>query len=155
MRIEMRVRATLLAALGIASLVAASPLDNAAIVNSGSTNSYGYTIDVASDGKASVTLGESGTPASTPKPFIVPAATTARFFADLAAARKGNAATVPCMKSASFGTSLHVTWQGWTYPDHSCPPKDALGEALVKDVDAIRQAGGIPAMPLRQHPQTP
>lgn len=134
----------------------AAPLDNAVIVDSGSTNTYGYTIHVSSDGKASVTLEErGGTAAGTAKPFTVPAATATRFFADLAAARKGNVATVPCMKSASFGTSLHITWQGWTSPDLSCPPKDALGETLVKDVDAIRQAGAIPAMPLRQHPQTP
>jgi hypothetical protein len=152
----MRFRATLLAALGIASWMGAAPLDNAVIVDSGSTNTYGYTIHVSSDGKASVTFEErGGTATGTPKPFTVPAATATRFFADLAAARKGNVVTVPCMKSASFGSSLHITWQGWTSPDLSCPPKDALGEALVKDVDAIRQAGAIPAMPLRQHPQTP
>ncbi len=73
----------------------------------------------------------------------------ARFFSDLAAARKGNAATVPCMKSASFGSSLHITWQGWTSPDLTCPPKDALGDALVTDVGAIRTAAGISESPAR------
>lgn len=138
----------LFAALGIAGLMAATPADTAVIVNSGSTNSYGYTIHVASDGKASFTLQRGESAATTPKPFTVPAATAARFFSDLAAARKGNAAAEPCMKSASFGTSMHVTWQGWVSPDLSCPTNDGSGDALVRDISAIRQAGGIPEMPL-------
>jgi hypothetical protein len=144
-------RATLAAALAIATLMAASPPDTATIVDSGSTNANGYTIHIASDGKASVTYQpRGGSPISSPKPFTVPEATTARFFADLAAARKGNVATVPCMKPVSFGTTLKVTWQGWTSPDLTCPPKDALGEALVSDVAAIRNAGGIDQ--LHPHP---
>ncbi len=147
----MRKRATIAAALAIATLMAASPPDTATIVDSGSTNANGYTIHIASDGNASVTYQpRGGSPIGTPKPFTVPAATTARFFTDLAAARKGNVATVPCMKPVSFGTTLKVTWQGWTSPDLTCPPKDALGEALVSDVAAIRNAGGIDQ--LRPHP---
>jgi hypothetical protein len=57
------------------------------------------------------------------------------------------------MKSVSFGSTLKITWQGWVSPDLTCPPKDSLGDALIKDVDAIRQAAGISAMPLRQAPQ--
>lgn len=143
-------RATLVAAFAIAALVAASPADTATIVNSGSTNSYGYTIQVWSSGKASATLQEKGgAPKGTPKAFTLPSSTVARFFADLAAARKSGAQSVPCMKSVSFGTTVHVTWQEWVSPDLTCPAKDALGQALVKDVDAIRQAAGIAAMPLR------
>lgn len=138
-----RIRATFLAGLAIATFVAATPPDSAVIVNSGSTNTYGYSIQVSSDGKASVTMQNHGTASSTPKAFSVSAETTARFFSDLAAARKGKAVTVPCMKSASFGTSEHVKWQGWVSPDLTCPPKDSLGEALVKDVDEIRQAAGV------------
>ncbi len=142
----MQFRATLLAVLAIASFVGAAPSDNAVIVNSGSTNSYGYRIDVSTDGTATVTLQQRGGAASTPRPFTVPAATATKFFADLAAARKGNAATVPCMKSASFGSTIKVTWQGWTSPDLTCPPKDSLGEALVSDVEAIRKASGVSEM---------
>lgn len=149
----MRVRATLFAALVIGSFVGAAPPDTAVIVNSGSTNSYGYTIALSSDGKGTVTLQQrGGAAAHAPKPFTVPPATAARFFADLAAARKGNVTTAPCMKSASFGTSLHITWQGWVSPDLSCPPTGTLGQALVTDADAIRQAAGISALPLRQAP---
>ena len=143
-------RATFLCALAIATLMGAGSPDTASIVNSGSTNSYGYTIAVSSNGKASVTLKErSGAVASAAKSFTVSPAIVARFFADLAAARKGDAQTVPCMKSASFGSTIHVTWQQWVSPDLSCPAKDSLGDALIKDVDAIRQASGISAMPLR------
>jgi hypothetical protein len=144
------IRATFLAGLAIATLVAAAPRDSAVIVNSGSTNTYGYSIQVWSDGKASITLQNRGTVSSTPKPFTVSTETVSRFFSDLAAARKGNAVTVPCMKSASFGTSEHVKWQGWVSPDLACPPKDSLGDALVKDVDEIRQAAGVSVSPLIQ-----
>jgi hypothetical protein len=130
--------------------MAAAPSDNAVIVNSGSTNTMGYSIQVSSDGKASVTMQNRGSSASAAKAFTVSAETSKRFFADLASARKGNVATVPCMKSASFGTSTHISWQGWVSPDLSCPPKDSLGEALVQDIDAIRQAAGVSAMPRRQ-----
>ena len=144
----MKIRATLLSVLAIASLVGAAPSDNAVIVNSGSTNSYGYRIEVSPDGKASVSMQERGGAAvGTPKPFAVEASTATKFFADLAAARKGNVQTVPCMKSASFGSSTHVLWQGWTSPDLTCPPKDSLGDALVTDVEAIRKASGISESP--------
>lgn len=147
----MTLRATIVAMLASAVLMAASPPDTATIVDSGSTNANGYTIRIGSDGNASVTYEpRGGSPVGAPKRFTVPAATTARFFADLAAARKGNAASVPCMKSVSFGSTLKVTWQGWTSPDLTCPPKDALGEALVSDVAAIRNAGGVDQ--LHPHP---
>lgn len=145
----MKRRATLLSTLAIALLVGASPADTATIVNSGSTNSEGYSIAVSSSGKGSATLQDKGGATSgKPKAFTLPASTVARFFADLAAARKGNAQSAACMKSASFGTTVHITWQGWVSPDLSCPPQDSLGEALVKDVDEIRQAAGLSNMPM-------
>ncbi len=125
------------------ALVAAMPPDSATIVDSGSTNTSGYRIVVRSDGSAAASLLQTPPQSSTSKPVTIPKTIVARFFADLAAARKGNATTVPCMKSASFGTTLRVTWQGWVSPDLSCPPKDALGTALIGDVQAIREASGI------------
>jgi len=139
----MLIRATLVAALTIAVCGAATPSDQATIVNSGSTNSAGYTIVVSPDGKASVSVAPRTGVAAAPKSFTLATATATRFFNDLAAARKANIATVPCMKSASFGSTTKVTWQGWTSPDLSCPAKDATGDALTSDVDAIRQASGI------------
>jgi len=143
-----RAAATLVAALTIAACVAASPPQTAVIVNSGSTNISGYTIKLASDGKGSLIVAPHGGSPGAPKAFSVPAATATKFFADLAAARKVGLATVPCMKSASFGSSTHVTWEGWTSPDLSCPPKAPQGDALVADIDAIRKAAGIGSVPL-------
>jgi hypothetical protein len=143
-----RLHATILAALAIAGFVAATPTDTAVIVNSGSTNAYGFTIQVWSNGKGSVALNARVSAPSAAKPFSLSAATTARFFADLAAARKANVTTATCVKSASFGTSTRITWQGWQSPDLSCPPNDPAGEALVRDIDTIRQAAGMSQPPL-------
>ncbi len=147
----MQGRATLFGALVIASLVAATPRDSAVILNSGSTNTVGFKITVWSDGQASLAQQNRDGSAAGAKSFTVPAAVATRFFSDLAAARSSNAATVPCMKSASFGTSTHITWQGWVSPDLECPPKTSAGDALVKDVQDIREASGIPKETLRQH----
>ena len=150
----MRRRATLFCALAICSLVAAAARDSAVIVNSGSTNTVGYSITVWSDGQASLTTQNRDASATgQAKPFTVPASTAARFFTDLATAKSTNAVTVPCMKSASFGSSMHVKWQGWVSPDLECPAKTSAGDALIKDVDEIRQASGLAAQPLRQLPQ--
>ena len=143
-----RVATLLFTAYAAFVLIGAVPLDSAAIVDSGSTNSPPYRIEVRSDGSASVSAGS-----STPKAFTVAQATVERFFADLAAARKGNATTVPCVKSASFGSTLRVTWQQWVSPDLTCPPKDALGAALITDVRTLREAAGITAAPIRQGPE--
>jgi FtsP/CotA-like multicopper oxidase with cupredoxin domain len=149
----MMVRATLAVALAIGTCVAATPHQTAEIVNSGSTNSMGYTISLSSDGSATLTLQSRGAGSpNAPKKFTVPAETASRFFADLAAARNGNVATVPCMKSVSFGTSTHIRWQGWVSPDLDCPPKGSLGDALVKDLEAIRQAAGITTPLMRSAP---
>ncbi|MGA7202694.1 MAG: hypothetical protein WBX26_12755 [Candidatus Cybelea sp.] len=142
-----RVMPLILTAYAAVFLIGAAPPDSAVVVDSGSTNTLGYRIEVRSDGSASVSSGS-----SSPKPFTVPQATVQRFFANLAAARKGNATTAPCVKSASFGSTLRITWQQWVSPDLSCPPKDALGAALVTDVQTLRSAAGIGAAPLRQGP---
>ncbi len=143
-----RFAATLVAVMAIATFMAAGPGDSAVITNSGSTNAYGYTITVTPDGKATVAMQAKGAAPSAAKPFSVSSATITKFFDDLAAARKANIASVPCMKSVSFGSTTHVAWQGWQSPDLDCPPKDDLGTALVSDVEAIRKASGISSTPL-------
>ena len=51
------------------------------------------------------------------------------------------------MKSASFGTTTHVTWHDWKSPDLDCPSENALLSALIGDVNAIRQASGVGTLP--------
>jgi hypothetical protein len=53
------------------------------------------------------------------------------------------------MKSASFGSTLRVTWHDWTSPDLSCPPNGAPAAALLHDVDTIVTASGAAQTPRR------
>lgn len=134
----------------LAAAAAAAPSrDGASIVDSGSTNTAGYTIDVWSDGTASVTYQNRTSAAASTKSFTFSPTVALRFFADLRAARAGKAQAQPCMKSASFGTSTHVRWHGWVSADLDCPPGDKLTSAVLDDVNAIRAAGKVTAIPLR------
>jgi hypothetical protein len=152
----MRYVALLVAAFAFAgawnvSAAAAGGRDGAVIVNSGSTNTAGYKIDVWSDGSASVTLqNRMGVAQSSPKPFTVTAALAKNFLGTLKAARDGHATGSPCMKSASFGSTTRVTWHGWTSPDLECPPDNALVAAIAHDAGLIRQASGIDTGPGRR-----
>jgi hypothetical protein len=142
---------SLLATLFAIVVAAAPSRDGAVIVNSGSTNASGYKIELWSDGSGIVTLqNRLGTEQSPPKAFAISLSVARRFFADLKAARDGNAKSEPCMKSASFGTSTHAQWHGWNSPDLDCPAGDALAGALVADVDAVRAASGVETMPLHR-----
>ena len=138
-----------LALCAFAACAAAEP-DTATIVNSGSTNFTGYTIQVRSDGSASAQVSNRGVDAaSTPKPFTLDAVTTKQFFADLSAAQASKSITEPCMKSASFGSTTRVTWHDWSSPDLTCPPGNATGAALIHDVQAIATASGVKTGPRR------
>ena len=133
----------------VVCIAAAPSRDGATIVDSGSTNTSGYTIAVWSDGSARVTYQNHMGTVATPKPFTISLSLAARFFADLEAARDGKAAAQHCMKSASFGTSTYVHWHGWTSPDLDCPPNDKLTTSVLHDVSAIRAAGKVTAASLR------
>lgn len=131
--------------------VPSQPKDGASIVNSGSTNTAGYTIDVWSDGSAAVAYQNR----TAKKSFTISPALARQFFTDLKAARAGNPTAAHCMKSASFGTATHVRWHGWTSPDLDCPPNDKLTTALANDVGSIRSAGNVTGAPLRAFPGGP
>jgi hypothetical protein len=120
---------------GAANAGASTSRDGAVIVDSGSTNTSGYRIEVWS-----VVQGGA-------RAFAVTPAVSTRFFADLKAARTANITGSPCMKSASFGTTTHATWHGWTSPDLDCPATNPLLSALIRDVNAIRAASGIGSLP--------
>lgn len=113
-------------------------LSPASIVNSGSTNTLGFTIRVTPDGGATLTMQQAT------KSFHVAAATLKKFFADLSVARRLTTSPASgCMKSASFGSATRIAWQGWTSPDLECPAPNAEISALTGDVHAIREAAGI------------
>lgn len=127
----------------------AAAAQSAAIVDSGSTNTSGYRIDVTSEGAGRLTMHPRPgmLVSSQPKDFRLTASMATRFFGDLKAVRDANVAGVPCMKSASFGTTTHVEWNGWKSPDLDCPSKNALLSAVIADVNAIREASGVGALP--------
>jgi hypothetical protein len=127
---------------------ASSATQSAVITNSGSTNTAGYTIDVSSDGSATLAArARMAAAPPAPKKFTIPAGVATQFFADLKSARDANIAGGHCMKSASFGTTTHVNWDGWTSPDLECPAGDAASTALERDVRAIVAASGLYATP--------
>jgi hypothetical protein len=123
--------------LAVTGTMSAKTTDSAVITNSGST--------------IAMVHGPSASP-SPAKSFTVSASIAKQFFTDLAAARQAKTVTEPCMKSASFGSSTYVTWKGWRSGDLSCPPSDASGKSLVNDVEEIRTAAGVSAVPFRQGP---
>jgi hypothetical protein len=147
---------TILVAGALIAVARAATRDGATIVNSGSTNALGFKIELYSDGSGSVVLQDrAGRAKSQTKAFKMPLVQAKQFFAHLKAARDGNAANEHCMKSASFGTTTHVEWHGWTSPDLDCPPADKLDAALVHDYEAIRSASGVDTMTLHRNPTEP
>jgi hypothetical protein len=119
--------------------------DGAVIVNSGSTNSAGYSIALWSDATVQASIqGQAAAVRSLPRDLAD------RFFADVRAARTDAAPPSHCMKSASFGSTTTVGWHGWRSPDLQCPPFSASLRALASDVRAIESAAGIPSAPIRR-----
>jgi hypothetical protein len=130
-RAALRVSTPLFTAYVAIVLVSCVPLDSAVIVDSGSTNSRASETVVRSDGTGSITSGT-----SSPKPFTLPKAVVARFFAALPAAREENAPNGSCAKSASFGSTIVVKWHGWVSSDVTCPPGD-VSPAVIKAAQAL------------------
>ena len=115
------------------------------ITNSGSTNTKPYTIVLNANGTGTLTVSASnaGAPATAATPIVTtttaPAADTNAIFADLetyAPVNGSNVQTTTCTKSASFGTSTTIGWEGATSGDVSCPVN--IGAmTLYKDAQTI------------------
>jgi len=117
----------------------------AVVVDSGSTNTEGFRLEVDRSGKVRYTpAGRHGAaqPAAHSTARQVPAALARRLYADLESAKalaslpEGG----PCMKSASFGSTLTVEYGGQTTPDLSCPGDDPHMQALARDAKEIAAA---------------
>jgi hypothetical protein len=107
----------------------------AVIVDSGSTNTAGFKIVVEKSGKAVYT--ESARTAAIHRK--ISADLVRRLFADLEAGKPlADLPHRPCMKSASFGTTMTIEFSGQTTPDLSCRSgADAKLQALIDDADQI------------------
>ena len=128
-------------------------------MNSGSTNASGYRIVVQRQGAVEYVAGNRRSTSTLTSQSVD------KFFSDLMAASPlDQLPSTPCMKSASFGTSLFVWWQGHgRSPDLMCPTNDR-GATLRQDADQIARQLGIapltgsvirPLMPGEQHKPVP
>ncbi|CAF0889185.1 unnamed protein product [Rotaria sordida] len=117
------------------------------IVNSGSTNTAGYTIELRRDGIVRWTVAHRrpllittpSTPSSTTSVMSIrlsSALTNSVFESVQAALPLSQFPPKFCIKSVSFGTSLHVIYNGEQSPDLNCPLEDVRLIALNK---AIRE----------------
>lgn len=148
LRITRVALALALMVLPLSSCAANTPArDGATVVDSGSTDSSGYKMDVWSDGNAALTLQDRGRATHGPlKTFTIAASLAHRFFADLKAARDGLAVAGEfCGTYAGNTMTTYVQWHGWRSPDLACAPapKSVLILALINDVNAILSASGV------------
>jgi hypothetical protein len=119
-------------------------VDPAVIINSGSTNTAGFLIQVSPSGEAVYTLHprRGGPPSEEPaKPVTrqLPSAVVKRFFDALEAGKP--LASLPhqrCMKSVSFGSTLVVEYGDQKTPDLSCGnQQDSRTKALAQSANEI------------------
>ncbi len=118
--------------------------DSVLIVNSGSTNTAGFRIVVERSGQARYTAtSRRFSPQAHQPPNTVQKQLSRvllqRLYSDLEAAKPLSALPEPhCMKSASFGFSLTVEFNGEKTPDLSCGGGDSTPmQALIRDVKEI------------------
>jgi hypothetical protein len=108
------------------------------IVNSGSTNTAGYSITVEKSGRAEYVSRPRRGQAPRKVQKEISRALAERLFRDVAAARP--LAELPvrhCAKSVSFGTRTTVIWGGEESPDLSCGGENRRAEALAADAGAV------------------
>jgi hypothetical protein len=121
--------------------------DEVHIVNSGSTNTLGFTLTISENGTAILEQGN-----STERKHL-PLESVARFFAALRASGPLDAlpATL-CLKSASFGTTMRIFFEGKASPDISCPNPNVVVQELAREATALVGAAGAKVVPRRPLP---
>ncbi|MBC5805308.1 MAG: hypothetical protein DLM53_02570 [Candidatus Eremiobacter antarcticus] len=140
------------------------PKGAAVILNTGSTNTAGYRIVVRPTGESEYAMRSGSLSGRGRQIGAVSQAQAQRFFRDLAAAAPlQNLRSVPCMKSASFGSSLFVWWNHERSPDLSCA-RGTAALALAGDAAEIATALNVaafgkplvrPMMPGESHREAP
>lgn len=134
--------AAVVALLAVASgAYAQNALDGGVITDSGSTNFRGYHLKVWSDGNALAVMSPESAMRTKQN---VGTTLTDKFFDDVKAARANPGTVQQCMKSASFGHTVRVSWHGWTSPDLTClDGASAPLRALATDVSQITDAAHV------------
>lgn len=119
-------------------LLASSLFAQAVITDSGSTNRPGMSVTINGKGRALIEPS-----AGNKTKMTIESELSKRLMADLEAAGPLDQLKARhCMKSASFGSRLFVTYKGVRSPDLSCSGQtDPTAAALQKDLqDVIDQA---------------
>jgi len=135
----------------------------ATITDSGSTNTPGYRLTVHASGSAEWSVSRRrNSPACSGNKGKLPPELTRRFFGDLNNLMPLDKLPAGhCAKSASFGTTLRVTYQGAISPDLTCPGDGAQTGNLLNDLSDINRAlginTGVPGLPqgCEQRPTAP
>lgn len=104
--------------------------DGASIVDSGSSSTQGFKLDVWSTGRARISS------ARAIRWGHIDPKLSRKLFGDLRAARNAHARGRSCMTRASFGRRRIALWHGWTSPDLRCWLSGFVA-AVREDVDAI------------------
>jgi hypothetical protein len=119
------------------------PIDaDVRIVNSGSTNTLGFTLTLARNGTATLEQGD------TTEQKQLSEAMVASFFATLRAA--GPLDALPetrRIKSASFGTTTRIFFGGKVSPDISSPSPNTRVQELANKAIAVLAAAGARVIP--------
>jgi len=125
--------------LAAAAMAANQGSDAATIVNSGSTNTRGYTIEVSRSGTATVDArdGHAARQAS-----VEPELANRLFGALDAAKPLDTLASRHCMKSVSFGYSIRISYGGVSSPDLTCAGDDR-SKQLAALAAEVAQAVGV------------
>ena len=153
--LALTVAGLLLAALPAVAKPKAAPVQTAVIMNTGSTNTQGYQIQVASDGGAAFSTGSINQAEVTGQPVVHyksgSVKDASKLFHDLNAAMPLTSLPVRHgMRSASFGTRVTITYKGQQSPDLTFA-SDPRTVALKADIDAITKAlhvGNAPRRPV-------
>ncbi len=116
------------------------------IINSGSTNTAGYVIELRRDGLVRWNVASRFRPSLS----TTPSSTTTQNNIQLSSVRTNSIyeavkeaspfnqyAPVFCAKSVSFGTTLHITYNGQQTPDLTCPIKDQRLVSLSKYIHEL------------------
>ncbi len=116
------------------------------IINSGSTNTAGYVIELQRNGLVKWTVARRIRPVLSTTPSATTTQNNIRLPTLLAnnifqaienASPFTQYAPIFCGKSVSFGTTLHVTYNGQQTPDLSCPLQDERLVVLSKYIHEL------------------
>jgi hypothetical protein len=115
------------------SMTRAAAVQSATIINSGSTNTCPYRIDVQDNGHVNYQVCDrSGHQEISPS-------LAAQFFNDLnVAAPLNELPFIRCQKSISFGSTTVISYAGTRSPDLSCPSLNVYVFHLYDDIETIR-----------------